>query len=133
MSESFDTFLRRREAASHAYIRGDASPLDSMLTSAEPATFFPPGGALISGSQLVHDAQVGGAAVFGPDGVGTFEIMASGSDHDLGFLSGRQVASVALAGGAPQDLTLRITEVFRREEGEWMLVHRHADVVDPVG
>jgi ketosteroid isomerase-like protein len=26
-----------------------------------------------------------------------------------------------------QDLSLRVTMVFRRENGRWLLVHRHAD------
>jgi ketosteroid isomerase-like protein len=34
----------------------------------------------------------------------------------------------AVVGGLPeQDWSLRVTLVFRREEGEWQLVHRHAD------
>jgi len=27
----------------------------------------------------------------------------------------------------PQPLELRVTQIFRRESGEWRLVHRHAD------
>jgi hypothetical protein len=30
--------------------------------------------------------------------------------------------------GGAADLTLRVTHVYRREDGEWKIVHRHADV-----
>ena len=31
-------------------------------------------------------------------------------------------------GGQPdQDLSLRVTQVYRREGSDWLLVHRHAD------
>jgi ketosteroid isomerase-like protein len=30
----------------------------------------------------------------------------------------------------PRDYTLRVTQVYRREEGEWKVVHRHADTLE---
>lgn len=33
---------------------------------------------------------------------------------------------------ADQLLTLRATHVYRREEGAWRLIHRHAEVLEPV-
>jgi ketosteroid isomerase-like protein len=50
------------------------------------------------------------------------------------YASGDMAVLVAIerqrcvVGGLPeQDWSLRVTEVYRRDEGEWRLVHRHAD------
>jgi ketosteroid isomerase-like protein len=32
--------------------------------------------------------------------------------------------------GAPRDYTLRVTQIYRREEGEWKVAHRHADTLE---
>ena len=34
--------------------------------------------------------------------------------------------------GEAKDMTLRATQVYRREEGEWKIIHRHGDVLTPV-
>jgi hypothetical protein len=39
--DSFEDFLRRREAASNDYIGGDPAALQAMLTKEDPATFLP--------------------------------------------------------------------------------------------
>ncbi|HEY5853855.1 MAG TPA: hypothetical protein VIW24_07330 [Aldersonia sp.] len=31
----------------------------------------------------------------------------------------------------PQQFALRVTTVFRRENGQWTVVHRHGDPVQP--
>jgi SnoaL-like protein len=43
------------------------------------------------------------------------------------FQSNFGVADVVL-GGKKMPMTLRITEVFRFEQGSWKLVHRHGDM-----
>jgi ketosteroid isomerase-like protein len=128
MTESFEDFLRRREQASNDYIRGDAAALAAMLTEHDPATFMPPTGAVFEHADQVSKTQIEGAQAFGPDGEGHFEILNSGSSGTVGFWTGRQHANVTLAGrDTPIDMVLRTTEVFRLEDGQWKLVHRHAD------
>jgi ketosteroid isomerase-like protein len=34
--------------------------------------------------------------------------------------------------GENKEMTLRATQVYRREEGEWRIIHRHGDVLTPV-
>ena len=34
--------------------------------------------------------------------------------------------------GENKEMTLRATQVYRREEGEWKIIHRHGDVLTPV-
>jgi ketosteroid isomerase-like protein len=31
-----------------------------------------------------------------------------------------------------QDMTLRATQIYRREEGKWRVIHRHGDVLTPI-
>jgi ketosteroid isomerase-like protein len=129
MAESFDDFLRRRERASNDYIRGDADALAGMLTTHDPATFMPPSGAVVQHPNAVRDAQVRGAEAFGPGSTGHFEVLNSGSSGALGYWTGRQIASMDVKGqDQPVPMVLRTTEVFRLEDGEWRLIHRHADI-----
>lgn len=130
-AEVFEEFLVERERISKAYISGDPAPLAEILTDTDPATFFPPSGARIVGAEAAADAQIRGAAAFGPDSEGSFEILSSGSSGHLAWWSGLQHSVVHMAeSGEKVPMTLRTTEVFRFEDRRWKLVHRHADVVE---
>lgn len=127
--EDFDAFMQQRESASNDYIRGDARSVSALCTDREPATFMPPSGAVIEGAAATRTAQVDGAAAFGPDSHGRFEVLSSGADGDLAYWTGRQIATMDVKGqDRPVEMVLRTTEVFRREDGRWRLVHRHADI-----
>ena len=127
--EDFDAFLVRREKISNDYIAGHAAALREILADTDPATFFPPSGEQVVGADAVDKANAKGAQAFKAGSVGHFEIMQSGSSGGLGFWTGTQHATVMMQGkDAPVAMQLRTTEVFRLEQGQWKLVHRHADM-----
>lgn len=132
MAPSFEEFMPEREAASNDYIRGDPTALQGMLTGQDPATFMSPGGDITVGADAAAGAQVDGATAFGPGSTGRFEVLHSGSSGDLAFWAGRQIVTMDVKGrDTPVPMTLRTTEVFRREDGTWKLIHRHADMTNP--
>ncbi|MBV9285561.1 MAG: nuclear transport factor 2 family protein [Acidimicrobiia bacterium] len=34
--------------------------------------------------------------------------------------------------GGAEEMTLRATQVYRQEDGQWRIVHRHGDILTPV-
>ena len=125
---TFSEFMTKREAAASAYVRGDGREVDALSTDAEPASFFGPDGKAVAGADAVKEAYAVGTRPFGPGGNSSFEIVQSAEGGDVGYWAGIQKAVVEMDGkSTPMDL--RVTELFRREAGEWKLVHRHADIL----
>jgi ketosteroid isomerase-like protein len=56
-----------------------------------------------------------------------YEVVAAGVSGDLGYIVGIEHTTASIGGAAPAPYSLRVTTVFRREAGEWRVVHRHAD------
>ena len=50
-----------------------------------------------------------------------------GASGDLAYTVAYEHTTAALHGGEPTPYVLRVTTVFRREDGTWKVVHRHAD------
>lgn len=77
------------------------------------------------------------------DVVGAFEVVASNfsncTDYSLDVVSFDVIGDMAYTvgyerisatvDGKPRTFTIRATQVYRRENGEWRVVHRHADSV----
>jgi ketosteroid isomerase-like protein len=51
---------------------------------------------------------------------------------DLAYTAGFEHTE-ATVNGEPRSYTLRATQVYRREDGEWKVVHRHGDSVEAEG
>lgn len=47
---------------------------------------------------------------------------------DLAYTVGFERGTVRIDGAEPRLMTLRVTHVYKRIEGAWYIVHRHADV-----
>jgi ketosteroid isomerase-like protein len=127
---SFEEFLRRRSAASDAWVNGDAGPLSPLLATEGEATFFGPMGGALSGAEQVAKRYEQDAARFAAGSTNRIDVLQSGCDGDVGFAVSRQLTQARLAerpDAVPMEL--RVTEIYRREAGGWKLVHRHADML----
>ncbi len=57
----------------------------------------------------------------------SFDLIAAGVSGDLAYTVGYERSTRSLDGGPVESGTLRVTHVYRRENGEWKIVHRHGD------
>jgi ketosteroid isomerase-like protein len=126
--EDFKEFMKAREKAAEAYVNGDAEPLSAIAATEFDATFFAPNGDFESGAKKVLSRYQTDAENFESDGNSHFEILQLAADKGLAYWTGFQRATAHLKGKTEAiPFNLRITEIFRRENGGWKLVHRHAD------
>lgn len=122
----FEDFMLRRAEAASAYVEGEAGPVAALAAETDPASFFHPGGAVVSGAAAVRRRYLDDAGSFAPGGETRFEILHLHASGGLAYWTGYQHAR-AILGGKTIPMRLRITEIFRREAEGWKLIHRHAD------
>ena len=126
--DEFTVFLAQRRQVAQAYVTGDAGPLGEIAAQANPVTFFPPSGGREQGAGHVTAVNARGAKSMAAGGEATLEILHSQASGDLAYWTGLQHATVQFAGkDQPVEMHLRVTEIFRREDGDWKMIHRHAD------
>lgn len=124
----FQEFMKQREVAAKAYVNGDTEPLADLSASESPATFFSPKGDYKEGADKVLETYKSDANAFEKGSETNFEILHMVANGDIAYWVGFQRASARMKGQAePIPFNLRITEIFRRENGEWKMIHRHAD------
>jgi len=126
--QDFQQFMKRREAASDAYVQGDAEPLSHVVTRECPATFFPPRGGFTTGTKEVASRYESDANIFERGSHFEFEILQMAASDGIAYWAGFMKGEARMRGKADAvPMNLRVTEIFRRESGDWKMVHRHAD------
>ena len=119
--------VRRHATATTAVRNGDATSLIAMLSMHDPVTLFPASQTSKLGWAEVSEAFGRVASLYSDGTPVEFEVLAAGVSGDLAYLVGFERGSAAVVGGSPEPVNLRVTQIYRREDGEWKLVHRHGD------
>jgi ketosteroid isomerase-like protein len=116
--------LKDAEIALH---NGDAAPRFAIWSTRDPVTVF---GAWMSGSgqQEVGDLFRQLEDTFSDCTSYSHEIVAADVVGKMAYTVGYEHTGASIR-GEPRQYTLRVTQVYRREDGQWKVAHRHADTV----
>ena len=121
--------LDRQIEAERALHNGDPTPRFQTWSRTDPLTVFGAFGPCNSGWQEVSRTFHWVASRFSNNTAYSFELVAAGASGDLAYTAGYERFSTSIDGGPPAPMALRVTHVYRRENGEWKIVHRHADTL----
>jgi ketosteroid isomerase-like protein len=125
---SFNDFMTTREKAAEAYVRGDGAKVDTIVPHSGAASFHSPAGDTVTGAEAVAKRYLKDAALFHDSGTSRFDVLQKGDSGDIGFWTGFQIANVQIGDmPRPVEMRIRVTEIFRRIDDDWKLIHRHAD------
>jgi ketosteroid isomerase-like protein len=118
------TALDEAERALH---NGDPAPRRALWSREEPVSVL---GAWRNahGQREIDELFTGLGKSFSDCTSYAFELLAYDVVQDMAYTAGLEHTSASVD-GRPRTYTLRATQVYRREGGEWRVAHRHADTV----
>ena len=113
-----------------AFIQGDPDAQKPLWSPRDDVTLAKPLGPPAKGLDRVCQVMDSASAqISGGEGY-TFDGIAVVETADLAYEVGIERSRAKLGDAAEKvPISLRVTTIFRREDGEWKIVHRHADPV----
>jgi ketosteroid isomerase-like protein len=122
--------IEESHQAVDAFTRGDPAPLQALFSQRDDVTLANPFGPSQRGWPQVRDTMARAAAHYRDGRVLGFDRLAEHFAPDLACIHEVERLEGKMGGSeATTAVTLRCTTVFRLEDGQWRIVHRHADPI----
>ncbi|HEY7013470.1 MAG TPA: nuclear transport factor 2 family protein [Streptosporangiaceae bacterium] len=120
--------LEEARSAAASMRSGGPEPYIRCWTSSDEATLFGAWGTREKAHKAVTDTGrwIGSHYASGTGPV-CVDRGAVASGQDLAYTVGFERGPVSIDGGPVREMAMRVTQVYRRVDGGWKLVHRHAD------
>jgi ketosteroid isomerase-like protein len=128
--EGLDRLVDESHTALDAFTRGDAEPLKALYSHGDDVTIANPFGPPVRGWQGAAEAMTR-AATYWRDGMALgFDRISECTTPELAYIVEMERYEGKMGGSSERTpVTLRVTTVFRPEDGRWKIVHRHADPI----
>jgi ketosteroid isomerase-like protein len=129
--DAFAKALQQQDAATASMLDGDPGPIIDSWAASDDVTLFGAWGPIEKGHKPVTDTMRWvGSRFTGADAVDV-EHTVIASSGDLAYTVGFERSHVSVEGGPPRDMVIRVTHIYRRIDGDWKPMHRHADFAPP--
>ena len=122
-----------RQAAAEAPIvtQADPGPRMQLWSRRDPVTLFGALGMSEAGWDKLGEIFPWVAARFSNVSDFRFEVEVVQVSGDMAYTLGFERFNGSIAGRPVEPVLVRVTHIYRREDGEWKIVHRHADNPGP--
>lgn len=128
VTDDFQQFVDQVQAGLNQFVTGNAALFKEQWSQANDVTVFGGFGGYLRGWEQVDPGLDLASARF-RIGHLAFELLALGMSGDLAYSVWLEKGEVrALGREEPNPVELRVTHIYRREDGSWKVTHRHADV-----
>jgi ketosteroid isomerase-like protein len=128
--DDLDEVIEQFDLAQGEIVKGNAEPAKKLFSHREDVTLNNPLSPPAHGWEQVAEATERAASNFRDGEIVGFEIIEKHVTPELAYVVRVERARAKVGGRediAP--ITLRVTMIFRPEEGTWKIVHRHADPI----
>jgi len=126
----FDEVSEQYHRALESYILGDPEPVARLWSRRDDVTLANPLGPPVRGWDAVREAAERGASQLRDGEAFSLECISKYATPDLAYELNIERSRVKVGAADEAAATsLRTTTIFRREDDEWRIVHRHADPI----
>ena len=125
--QNFDEAVKEYEIAMRHFFKGNPEPINKIYSHFDKISLAQLSGSFIIGRKQVTEVASQNALKY-REGNTTFETLAKYVTPELAYLVQVERVDAKIDGkNVISHLALRVTSIFRLEEGFWKLLHRHVD------
>ncbi len=123
----FDELVEQYHNSWQDFVEGNAKPIQDTFSHREDVTLANPFGGIMQGWEPVKKALERAATAY-REGTYSSENIVKYVSSELGYIVEVEKFEAKLGGKTEMSSgSLRVTSIFRKEDGVWKCVHRHAD------
>jgi ketosteroid isomerase-like protein len=130
LASDLTKFIEQDHLALDAFVKGDPEPLKNLYSRRDDVVIANPFGPPAKGWEKAAETMDRAATNFRDGEASGFERVTEYATADLGYILEIERFRSKIGGGDKLvPFALRVTTIFRREEGAWRIIHRHADPI----
>jgi ketosteroid isomerase-like protein len=128
--EDVDRLIERFHLAQEEFVKGDPEPTQELFSHREDVTLANPLGPPARGGDEVSKTIEDAASTIRDGETPRYETISKLVTPELAYVVWIERQKAKMGGsGDVTPFALRVTMIFRPEDGDWKIVHRHADPI----